>query len=225
MSAVFKPGTSHEAYFEPMTHAHLQAVTQLEQSAYPFPWTSGNFSDSLNSGYHMQLLMGGQAAPGLMGAQPEPGLMGAQPEPGLMDGQPEPGLTGSLPGAPVLLGYFVAMKGVDETHLLNITVAPAYQKQGWGHLLLDALALWSRGLGAQWLWLEVRPSNVHAKSVYLRYGFREVGVRKGYYPDGGSGLLGAARREDALVMSLALNSMNPLNSSPSLSSLFSGAKP
>ena len=39
-----------------------------------------------------------------------------------------------------LLGYFVAMLGVDEAHLLNITVAPAYQRQGWARVLLDALA-------------------------------------------------------------------------------------
>ena len=38
-----------------------------------------------------------------------------------------------------LLGYFVAMKGVDEVHLLNITVAPDYQRQGWAQVLLDAL--------------------------------------------------------------------------------------
>ena len=56
----------------------------------------------------------------------------------------------------VLLGYFVAMKGVDEVHLLNITVAPDHQRQGWGRVMLDALALWARGQGAQWLWLEVR---------------------------------------------------------------------
>ena len=30
-----------------------------------------------------------------------------------------------------LLGYFVAMKGWDEVHLLNITVAPKHQRQGW----------------------------------------------------------------------------------------------
>ena len=100
-----------------------------------------------------------------------------------------------------LLGYFVAMKGVDETHLLNITVAPAHQRQGWARVMLDALALWSRGQGAQWLWLEVRASNAHAKAVYLHYGFREVGLRKGYYPAGGS-LLNP--REDAIVMSLKL---------------------
>ena len=44
-----------------------------------------------------------------------------------------------------ILGYFIAMKGVDEVHLLNITVAPAWQGQGWGRVLLDALAIWSRG--------------------------------------------------------------------------------
>ena len=107
---------------------------------------------------------------------------------------------GDQPGA-ALLGYFVAMKGVDETHLLNLTVAPAYQRQGWARVMLDALALWSRGQNAQWLWLEVRASNHHAKAVYLHCGFREVGLRKGYYPAGG-GLINP--REDAIVMSLKL---------------------
>lgn len=97
-----------------------------------------------------------------------------------------------------LLGYFVAMKGVGEVHLLNITVVPEHQSQGWGRLMLDALALWSRGQGAQWLWLEVRQSNERAQRIYERNGFRRVGERKGYYPaaDG--------KREDAVVMSLQL---------------------
>jgi ribosomal-protein-alanine N-acetyltransferase len=97
-----------------------------------------------------------------------------------------------------LLGYFVAMKGVDEVHLLNITVVPEYQSQGWGRLMLDALALWSRGQGAQWLWLEVRESNERAQRIYERNGFRRVGERKGYYPAAGG------QREDAVVMSLKL---------------------
>ncbi|HWP12105.1 MAG TPA: ribosomal protein S18-alanine N-acetyltransferase, partial [Ramlibacter sp.] len=96
------------------------------------------------------------------------------------------------------LGYFVAMKGVDEVHLLNITVAPAYQHQGWGRVILDALATWSRGQGAQWLWLEVRASNVRAQRIYEQHGYRRVGERKSYYP------AGLARREDAVVMSLKL---------------------
>ena len=98
----------------------------------------------------------------------------------------------------VVIGYFVAMMGVDEVHLLNITVAPAWQGQGWGRVLLDALAVWARGQGAQWLWLEVRASNARAQRIYEHHGYRRVGERKGYYP------AGFGRREDAIVMSLKL---------------------
>ena len=97
-----------------------------------------------------------------------------------------------------ILGYFIAMKGVDEVHLLNITVAPAYQRQGWARLMLDALAIWSRGQGANWLWLEVRVGNKRAIQVYESQGFRQVGKRKAYYP------AGTGKREDALVMGLRL---------------------
>ena len=55
-----------------------------------------------------------------------------------------------------LIGYFVAMKVVDEVHLLNITVALPYRSQGWAKVMLDALALWSRGQGCAWLWLTGR---------------------------------------------------------------------
>jgi ribosomal-protein-alanine N-acetyltransferase len=155
MSAVFKP---LEAGFEPMTEARLGEVLAIERSAYGHPWSRGNFSDSLRSGYQAQLLSAGDT----------------------------------------LLGYFVAMKGVDEVHLLNITVAPAYQGQGWGRVMLDGLSLWSRSQGAQWLWLEVRVGNLRAQRVYEHYGFRRVGERKNYYP------AHEGRREDAIVMSYKL---------------------
>ena len=65
-------------------------------------------------------------------------------------------------------------------------------------VLLDALALWARGHGAQWLWLEVRISNLRARHIYEKYGFQRVGERKRYYPGPGT------QREDAIVMSYAL---------------------
>ncbi|MGV8805093.1 MAG: ribosomal protein S18-alanine N-acetyltransferase [Polaromonas sp.] len=102
--------------------------------------------------------------------------------------------------APELLGYFVAMKGVDEVHLLNITVAPAFQRRGWARVMLDALGIWARGQGAQWLWLEVRISNARARAVYESHGFSHVGTRRNYYP-ASAALPGG---EDAIVMSLAL---------------------
>lgn len=103
-----------------------------------------------------------------------------------------------LLGGDELIGYFVAMRGFEEVHLLNITVAPAHQRQGWALVLLDALVLWSRAQGAQWLWLEVRASNTRAQQIYLKRGFARVGLRKAYYP-AGHGL-----REDAVVMNLRL---------------------
>ena len=159
MNAVLtRPTHRPEVRLEPLTLSSLEQVLEVEAQAYEFPWTRGNFTDSLASGYAVQLLCAGEH----------------------------------------LLGYYVAMRGVEETHLLNLTVAPAFQRQGWARLLLDALVLWSRAQAAHWLWLEVRASNAPARALYQSYGFREVGTRPRYYPaaDGG--------REDAIVMSLEL---------------------
>jgi ribosomal-protein-alanine N-acetyltransferase len=99
-----------------------------------------------------------------------------------------------------LLGYSIASWGVEEMHLLNLTVAPDHQGRGHALVLLDALVREAREGGALQLWLEVRPSNERARRVYERYGFVHVGVRRGYYP------AAAGLREDALVMRLALAS-------------------
>ena len=96
-----------------------------------------------------------------------------------------------------LLGYFILLVAAGEGHLLNLSVAPARQRAGHGSALLkDAMRL-ARNRGAQHLFLEVRPSNEGAKALYDRFGFRQVAVRRGYYPAHGG-------REDALVLTLAL---------------------
>jgi ribosomal-protein-alanine N-acetyltransferase len=96
-----------------------------------------------------------------------------------------------------LLGYFVLMVAAGEAHLLNLSIAAAYQRAGYGSSLLgEAMAL-ARKLGANSLFLEVRPSNRAAQALYTRFGFRKVAVRRGYYP-------AHAGREDALVLTLPL---------------------
>jgi ribosomal-protein-alanine N-acetyltransferase len=100
------------------------------------------------------------------------------------------------------LGYMVAMGGVDETHLLNLTVAPPFQRQGHARAMLDELVRWSLDRAAVRLWLEVRESNHRAQALYRRYGFRELGLRRGYYPAGPAG------RENAVVMSLDITTGN-----------------
>ena len=97
-----------------------------------------------------------------------------------------------------LLGYWVAMPGVDEMHLLNITVTPAWQGRGLAVAMLDRLVAECRRRGLIQLWLEVRMSNERARTVYARYGFAEVGKRRAYYP------VPAGPREDAVLMSLTV---------------------
>ena len=96
-----------------------------------------------------------------------------------------------------LIGYFVAMAGVDELHLLNLTVVPAAQQQGHGSALLEAALAHARARRLGTVWLEVRASNERARALYARRGFAEIGRRRGYYPAAGG-------REDAVVMSRAL---------------------
>ena len=97
-----------------------------------------------------------------------------------------------------LLGYFLLMLVVDEAHLLNVAVDGAIQGQGLGRLLLDQACPCARQHGMLSMLLEVRPSNTRALAIYQRYGFEQIGRRKGYYP-ASDGL-----REDAIVMRYTL---------------------
>jgi ribosomal-protein-alanine N-acetyltransferase len=153
MNAVLRPAPTLR--HRPMAAADLDAVMALEVTAYPQPWTRGNFIDSLAAGYHSVLRCDADGA---------------------------------------LIGYFVALPGFEETHLLNLTVAPAWQRQGHGQALLDRLAAWAHARGDLALWLEVRQSNTGAQALYARHGFVQVGSRRDYYP------AGRQQREDAVVM-------------------------
>lgn len=96
-----------------------------------------------------------------------------------------------------LIGYAVMMLVLDEAHLLNITVAPDWQRHGYGLLVMHHLFAVARGHGAKRMFLEVRPSNASGQGLYRKLGFETISRRRGYYP-AGSG------REDAVVMALTL---------------------
>lgn len=103
---------------------------------------------------------------------------------------------------PTMIGYLVAMRGAAEVHLLNLTVAPLAQRQGHACHMLEHLVSASNDGVSEQVWLEVRASNARARALYRRFGFAEVGLRKGYYPAPPGSPSGA--REDAVAMSLAL---------------------
>ncbi|RJG06017.1 ribosomal-protein-alanine N-acetyltransferase [Noviherbaspirillum cavernae] len=97
-----------------------------------------------------------------------------------------------------LVGYFLMMLAVDEVHLLNITVRRGLHGKGYGRMQLDKAAQLAREKDMTSILLEVRPSNERALAVYQRYGYVQIGRRKGYYPAADN------TREDAIVMRFAL---------------------
>ncbi len=139
----------------------VDTLVAIEAGSYAFPWSRGNFIDSLAAGYLCQLLVEARGT---------------------------------------IVGYFIAMRGVGEMHLLNITVAPEWQHRGLAQQMLDELESVCRAEQLPLLWLEVRLSNQRARDIYRRRGFAEVGLRRGYYPGAQN------EREDAVVMRAALQS-------------------
>jgi ribosomal-protein-alanine N-acetyltransferase len=91
----------------------------------------------------------------------------------------------------VITGYLCLWFIADELHVTNFAVHPAARQRGIGRQLLATLLEHYRRHGATRAALEVRVGNETARRLYEELGFREVGLRKGYYFDTG---------EDALVM-------------------------
>lgn len=143
--------------FRPMRREDVLVVMDIERALYPFPWTEGNFRDSLNAGYSCWVCtFGGH-----------------------------------------VIGYAVMMLAADEAHVLNIAVAKNWQRQGLGGKLMRHLIGLARGYGANEIFLEVRPSNAAARSLYHGMGFNEIATRRNYYPSHGG-------REDAILMAMSL---------------------
>jgi ribosomal-protein-alanine N-acetyltransferase len=97
----------------------------------------------------------------------------------------------------VLVGYGVLMIGADEAHLLNLSVAPTWQRRGVGTELTHFFMGLARQHNAAKIYLEVRPSNTAARALYAANGFAEIGLRRDYYP-------ALEGRENALVMERSL---------------------
>lgn len=90
-----------------------------------------------------------------------------------------------------LVGYLVASRYVDAWHVMNVAVAPSYRRRGIATMLLERLFEVTAGDERRGYTLEVRVSNTSAIRLYEKLGFRQRGLRRGYYTD---------NREDALIM-------------------------
>lgn len=161
MSAVLRDELSAklpDLVFRPLNEAQLPDVVRIESGVYAFPWSMGNFRDSLFSGYDCQGVWVGDE----------------------------------------LIGYTIVMPAMEEAHLLNLAVDSRWQGRGIGGRILQQLIDRSRQTTCEVIYLEVRPSNLAALALYDRFGFRQLGLRRDYYP-------AFTGREDALFLGLNIS--------------------
>ena len=97
-----------------------------------------------------------------------------------------------------IAGYVSVWYQGDEAHITEIAVREDLRGQGLGELLLIGSLREALEYGSEVMTLEARVSNFIAQRLYEKYGFKQVGIRKGYYSD---------NREDAVIMTT-----NPIHS-------------
>lgn len=98
-----------------------------------------------------------------------------------------------------IVAYAGAWMVLDECHITNIAVRRDKRGKGYGRLITQSLIQYATNIGASFVTLEVRRSNLTAQSLYRSLGFLQVGCRRRYYEDNG---------EDAILM--ACQSLPPV---------------
>jgi len=148
-------------------------MAQLESLAHSHPMSAGNLADCFGHLYRvLGLKLSADLAPNTYAAVNSDSVEG-------------------------LLGFAIVQQIVDEVTLLDICLLPSQQGKGYGKLLLNAVMASAKASGAVVLMLEVRESNLAARTLYQKAGFIESGRRKGYYLIEGG-------KEDAILMDLAI---------------------
>ena len=90
-----------------------------------------------------------------------------------------------------IVGFAGMWMMVDQAHITTFAVDPEWRRKGIGAQMVRALLEMARPLGGRQATLEVRLSNLPARHLYEKFGFRPGGIRPRYYSDNG---------EDALIM-------------------------
>ena len=94
-----------------------------------------------------------------------------------------------------IVGFAGIWKSVDDVHITDIVVKKNYRQKGIGSTLLQELISLTKKMNYKELTLEVNAKNDPAKKLYLKYGFKELGIRKNYYHN----------TEDAIIMTLYID--------------------
>ncbi len=161
----------------PLVPADLVDVIALEHELFPEdPWSPEMFADEVAQPPDSRLYLIAEAEGGDGGVAASEVVSGR----------------GAL-GGPVTAGYagLLFVPGGTQSDVLTIAVRPACWGRGIGSALLAALLDAARERGCAEVFLEVRADNPRAHGLYLRRGFEDLGIRRGYYQPSGT---------DAIVM-------------------------
>ena len=90
-----------------------------------------------------------------------------------------------------VIGYIIYWKIQGEVQISNFAVHPDFREKGIGEAVMRSVIKAIQRDGAVYVFLEVRPSNLAARNLYKKLGFKVLGTRKGYYQ---------TPLEDALIM-------------------------
>ena len=153
-----------------MVPADLVDVLALEHDLFPDdPWTAQMFAEEVSQPPQSRLYLIAEA-----------------------DGPPP------AAGGRVMAGYagLMFVPGGTQADVLTIAVTREYWGRGVGSALLGALLAAAAERGCVEVFLEVREDNPRARGLYLRRGFEEIGVRRGYYQP--SGVNAIVMRKDLL---------------------------
>jgi ribosomal-protein-alanine N-acetyltransferase len=178
----------------PMTQEDLGQVNAIDREAFPTQWPQPNYRQELNNKLAHYIVACDDSRT-LEVAGPEKWWGKSDLLSRLMSWSKRTP-SDNAAASPVIQQYIVGFSGiwvlVDEAHITNIALRTRYQGRGLGELLLIATIDLALELKATKMTLEVRASNQIAQNLYKKYGFMQVGLRRGYYLDD---------HEDAVIMS------------------------
>ena len=167
-------------------------LVEVERDAFPTLWPPTSFNREINNKLAIYLVaVALDDVSDIPGAAPE-----SQASPTLF-ARVAATLRHLLPGAPVpgssdyILGYLGLWDVVDDAHVVSVGVRTPFRRHGVGEALLIRAIETAIGWGSRYITLEVRVSNRGAQTLYEKYGFKRVGIRKRYYLD---------NNEDAYIM-------------------------
>ena len=179
-----------------MVPGDLTKVLALELELFPDdPWTAEMFAEEVVMPPGSRLYLVAEAAVTEGGTEEMAGYAGMMFVPG-GPGGPRGGGGPQGGGGPRGGGVPRGGGGGGQADVLTIAVAPRCWGRGIGSALLAALVQAARDHDCTEVFLEVREDNTRARGLYLRRGFEEIGVRRGYYQP--SGVNAIVMRKDLL---------------------------